>query len=290
LLVVAMRLCRFATPDGIIHPGLSLDSETVLDLGVYGKTSLEDLLEDEDPRRHVEALSEHTGVAYRLADVKLLPPVDRQEVWAAGVTYLRSRQARTAESTHDASAYDRVYEAERPELFFKAAPHKVVGPGEPIGVRRDSRWTVPEPELALVINSRGQVVGCTIGNDVSARDIEGDNLLYLPQAKVYDRSCALGPWIIPGLNLDRVRTQSIQMRIERSGDTVFQGDTPVANLQRSFEDLARHLFTCQSFPRGAILLTGTGIVPPDGFSLQPGDVVRIEIPAIGTLVNPAVQV
>jgi 2-dehydro-3-deoxy-D-arabinonate dehydratase len=290
LLVAAMLLCRFATSDGIIHPGLSLDGETVLDLGLYGKSSLEDVLEEADPLRHVESLAEHTGLAYRLSDVKLLPPVDRQEIWAAGVTYLRSRSARTAESTHDASAYDRVYAADRPELFFKAAPHKVVGPGEPIGVRRDSRWTVPEPELALVINSRGQVAGCTIGNDVSARDIEADNLLYLPQAKVYDRSCAVGPWIVPGLSEDRARSQSIHLTIERAGQPVFQGDSPIANLKRSFADLARHLFACQTFPRGAILLTGTGIVPPDDFSLRPGDVVRIEIPAVGVLINPTVEV
>lgn len=285
-----MRLCRFATPDGVVHPGLSLDGETVLDLGAYGKASLEAIWEEEDPLRHVESLAEHTGVAYRLSEVKLLAPVDRQEVWAAGVTYLRSRAARTAESRHDASAYDRVYEAERPELFFKAAPHKVVGPGEPIGIRRDSRWTVPEPELALVINSRGRVVGCTVGNDVSARDIEGENLLYLPQAKVYDRSCALGPWVIPGLSEERARAQSIRLAVERDGRTFFAGEAPVAQLQRSFADLAMHLFRCQVFPYGAMLLTGTGIVPPDDLSLQPGDVVRIEIPAIGLLVNRAEQV
>jgi len=285
-----MKLCRFAAPDGSVHPGLSLDEQTVLDLSVYGMGTLEEALESADPLRHLESLTEHAGRAFRLSDVQLLAPVERQEIWAAGVTYLRSRVARTEESEHDASAYDRVYEAERPELFFKAIPDKVVGPGEGIGLRKESSWTVPEPELTFVINSRGTIAGYTIGNDVSARDIEGENLLYLPQAKIYDRSCAIGPWIVPGWSEGQTRTQKVHLDIRRSGRSVFTGETPLANLKRPFDNLVQHLFASQSFPHGVLLLTGTGIIPPDDFSLQPGDVVRIEITGIGVLENPVVKV
>jgi 2-dehydro-3-deoxy-D-arabinonate dehydratase len=285
-----MKLCRFAAPDGSVHPGLTLDEQTVLDLNVCGKRSLEEILESDDPLRHIETLAKHTGRASRLSDVKLLAPVERQEVWAAGVTYLRSRVARTEESEHDASAYDRVYEAERPELFFKAHSDKVVGPDEGIGLRKDSRWTVPEPELTFVINSRGTIVGYTIGNDVSARDIEGENLLYLPQAKIYDRSCAIGPWIEPGLSEEQTRSQKVRLDVKRAGESVFTGETPLGNLKRPFENLVQHLFACQSFPHGVLLLTGTGIIPPDDFSLQPKDVVSIEITGIGVLENTVVEV
>src|SRR5262249_43976458 len=156
----------------------------------------------------------------------LYAPVERQEVWAAGVTYLRSKTARMEESNFSATAYDRVYEAERPELFFKALGEKVAATEEPVGIRRDSRWSVPEPELALVLNSRGKIVGCTIGNDMSSRDIEGENLLYLPQAKIYERSCALGPWIILGTPETEVRAWQIRLKILRGGH-VFSGQTQV---------------------------------------------------------------
>lgn len=285
-----MRLCRYATPEGIVHPGLSLDGETVLDLSVLGKRSLEEILEAENPQHLLESIADSAGEGHRLSDVKLLTPVERQEVWAAGVTYLRSRTARTDESHHDATAYDRVYEAERPELFFKAAPHKVVGPGDPVGIRSDSRWSVPEPELALVINSRGSLVGCTIGNDMSARDIEGANLLYLPQAKIYDRSCAIGPWIGLGLSEERVRTGQVRLQIVRDGRNAFVGETSLDHLQRPFDNLIRHLFRSQTFPHGAILLTGTGIVPPEDFTLRSGDVIHMEITDLGALHNPVVTV
>jgi 2-dehydro-3-deoxy-D-arabinonate dehydratase len=220
----------------------------------------------------------------------LLSPAEGQEVWAAGVTYLRSKKARMEESDFSATAYDRVYAAERPELFFKSLPEKVVGPGDAVGIRRDATWNVPEPELALVINSRGKIVGHTIGNDMSSRDIEGENLLYLPQAKIYSRSCALGPWIVVGATEDEVRSWRIGIQIRRAGKVEFEGETSVGQIKRSFQELVDFLFRSQSFPYGAVLLTGTGVVPSEGFTLRPGDVVRINVSGIGTLENPVAEV
>lgn len=245
--------------------------------------SLTRLLESENPI--VVAAAAMTGSWQSLDDVVLLPPIERQEVWAAGVTYLRSKAARMEESEFSASAYDRVYEAARPEIFFKAIAEKVMGPGEAIGVRRDSRWTVPEPELALVFNSRGQVVGCTAANDVSARDIEGENLLYLPQAKIYTGSCALGPCLTLGVDEATVRGWTIALEIQRAGAVVFSGQTEIGRLKRSLVELGRYLFASQEFPCGTVLLTGTGVVPPDDFHLLPADEVAISVSGIGTLRN-----
>jgi 2-dehydro-3-deoxy-D-arabinonate dehydratase len=247
------------------------------------KDPLTHLLEAADPPAAVATAA--TGPWVPLSEVTLLPPIERQEVWAAGVTYLRSKAARMEESEFSATAYDRVYEAARPEIFFKAVAEKVVGPGEAIGVRQDSRWTVPEPELALVFNSRGQVAGCTVANDVSARDIEGENLLYLPQAKIYTGSCALGPCITIGVDEATVRTWTIAVQIRRAGAVVFSGETEVGRLKRSFAELGRYLFASQEFPRGAVLLTGTGVVPPDDFHLLPADDVTISVSGIGGLRN-----
>jgi 2-dehydro-3-deoxy-D-arabinonate dehydratase len=194
------------------------------------------------------------------------------------------------ESDFSATAYDRVYEAERPELFFKALGEKVVGPGEPVGIRGDSRWNVPEPELSLVMNSRGAVVGYTIGNDMSSRDIEGANLLYLPQAKVYDRSCALGPWIVLPADEATARTWTVAVSIVRDGREVFAGTTDVGRIKRSFADLTGHLWRSQSFSQGVVLLTGTGVVPDESFTLRDGDAVTISISGIGTLANTVVTV
>jgi 2-dehydro-3-deoxy-D-arabinonate dehydratase len=224
-------------------------------------------------------------MAAPLANVRLLAPVERQEVWAAGVTYLRSKTARMDESDFSAQAYDRVYEADRPELFFKSLPEKVVASGEAVGIRKDAKWNMPEPELALVLNSKGKIVGYTIGNDMSSRDIEGENLLYLPQAKVYDRACALGPWINVGASEVEARAWSIKLNIERGGNEVFSGDTSVSQMKRKLSELADWLFRCQTFPNGAVLLTGTGLVPGDDFTLQADDKVRIEISGIGVLEN-----
>jgi 2-dehydro-3-deoxy-D-arabinonate dehydratase len=220
----------------------------------------------------------------------LLPPLERQEVWAAGVTYLRSKKARMEESEFSASAYDRVYEAPRPELFFKGLPEKVVGTGDSIGIRKDARWSVPEPELAFVISSRAALIGYTIGNDVSSRDIEGENSLYLPQAKVYERSCALGPCIRLGITEEQARTWGIRLWIERAGKVVFEGATSVGQIKRRFDELIEYLFRSQKFSHGVVLLTGTGIVPPDEFTLQAGDRVRIQIDQIGELANDVVVV
>ena len=220
----------------------------------------------------------------------LLPPVERQEVWAAGVTYLRSKTARMEESDFSATAYDRVYEAARPEIFFKAVAEKVVGPGDGVGIRGDARWNVPEPELALVMNARGDIVGCTIGNDMSSRDIEGENLLYLPQAKVYDRSCGLGPWIVLGCDEAEARGWTVSITIDRAGREVFSGRTRIDQIKRSFAELAGYLWRSQSFPHGAVLLTGTGVVPDESFTLAAADRVSITIDGIGTLDNPVVVV
>ena len=220
-----------------------------------------------------------------MSDVKFRAPVERQEVWAAGVTYLRSKTARMEESDFSASAYDKVYEADRPEIFFKALAEKVVATGEPVGIREDAKWSVPEPELALVLNSRGVVVGHAIGNDMSSRDIEGENLLYLPQAKVYEGSCALGPWIRMGSSEERCARGWMRITIFRNSAPIFMGETSVGNIKRTFSELARYLFRSQRFPHGAVLLTGTGIVPPDTFSLQEHDAIEIEIPEIGVLRN-----
>jgi 2-dehydro-3-deoxy-D-arabinonate dehydratase len=224
--------------------------------------------------------------AVPLAEVKLLAPVDRQEVWAAGVTYKRSQEARERESAGAGRFYDLVYTAARPELFFKAPAWRVVGPGEPVHVRSDSRWSVPEPELALVLSPSLRIVGFTIGNDMSARDIEGENPLYLPQAKFYDRSCAVGPVIALAGSMPPPEQTNIRLSIVRHGNQVFEGSTSLAAMARNFGDLVSWLGRQTSFPDGALLLTGTGIVPPDEFTLAAGDVVTIEVTGIGQLTNP----
>jgi len=225
-----------------------------------------------------------------LASAYLEAPIGAQEVWAAGVTYFRSRSARMAESKDAGGGdfYDRVYSAERPELFFKATPSRVAGPGSNVRIRTDAKWSVPEPELTLLINPRGQIIGYTVGNDMSSRDIEGENPLYLPQAKVYDRSCALGPCILISSDPLSATTQ-IQIEILRGGGAVFSGATTLAELKRKPADLAAYLFRENTFPYGAFLMTGTGIVPPDDFTLAPADKIRITIDPIGTLENDVVQ-
>jgi 2-dehydro-3-deoxy-D-arabinonate dehydratase len=216
----------------------------------------------------------------------LLPPIGSQEVWAAGVTYLRSKVARMEESKAAGGGdfYDKVYAADRPELFFKSMPHKVVGHGQPVRIRQDSKWNVPEPELTLLINSTGKIVGYTIGNDMSSRDIEGENPLYLPQAKVYDGSCAIGPCVLISPDQPANETE-IRITISRASEPVFEGNTSVAQMKRKLPELVEYLYRDHSFPTGAMLLTGTGVVPPDLFTLAPGDVVSITIDGIGTLTN-----
>lgn len=214
-------------------------------------------------------------------DLTFLAPLDEQEVWACGVTYLRSKVARIEESEGGGDFYDLVYDAQRPELFFKSTPRRVAGPGEAIRIRRDSTWDVPEPELCLVISSQGAIVGYTIGNDVSSRSIEGENPLYLPQAKVFEGACALGPVI----TIDGEKERAIRLTIARGGEVVFAGETSTAQMRRTPQELVGYLFRELAFPEGAFLLTGTGIVPGDDFTLQSGDVVTIGIEGIGILEN-----
>ena len=286
-----MRLCRFAPGREEVRLGVVTDGQEVLDLTPAGLTSLTALLERRDPATAVRDATAHESLPrHALAEVTLHAPVDRQPVWAAGVTYLRSKSARMEESDFSATAYDRVYDAERPELFFKALPEHVVAPGAPVGIRRDSTWNVPEPELALVLSSRGELVGYTIGNDMSSRSIEGENLLYLPQAKTYARSCALGPWIVLGTPETAARAWSIALDIRRNGTSVFSGSTSVGQIRRTFDELAGFLYRSQVFPHGTVLLTGTGIVPDESFTLQERDDVMIEISGIGRLTNSVVVV
>ncbi len=285
-----MKICRFVTNSGPARVGLDDGGTHVLDLTAAGIGRLTDVLESPDPVGTLRNVGRDKLPRLETGSITFAPPVDQQEVWAAGVTYLRSKTARMEESDFSATAYDRVYDADRPEIFFKSIAEKVVGAGDAVGIRRDARWNVPEPELALVLNSRGGIAGYSIGNDMSSRDIEGENLLYLPQAKVYDRSCALGPWVHVGATESEAREWTIRIGIHRNGRQVFGGETRVGNIKRSFDELASYLFRSQRFPHGAVLLTGTGIVPPDDFTLGERDSVEIDIPAIGVLRNPVVIV
>lgn len=278
-----MKLCRFKTAKGAVRIGRLQDNETVADLTAAGYESLTALLEDTEALAQAEAADAPT---VPLATVSLLTPVERQEVWAAGVTYLRSKKARMEESDFSANAYDQVYDALRPEIFFKSLPEKVVHPGDAVGIRADATWNVPEPELTLVVNSRKELVGVSIGNDMSSRDIEGENLLYLPQAKMYERACAVGPCIVTGADEAAIRQWTIGVEIIRGGETVFSGETSINNIKRTFDELLDYLGRSQSFPHGAMLLTGTGVVPGDEFTLAAEDCIRITISSIGTLENP----
>ena len=272
----------FNTQDGILldHQGRS---------ALYRDADWDDLINREQLLQHL--LDVHGGLptvpsAEAVASVALLAPIQGQELWASGVTYLRSKVERQEES-RDAGGgdfYQRVYEAERPELFFKGTPHRVVGHGGKVRIRRDSSWNVPEPELTLVLNSRGSIVGYTIGNDMSSRSIEGENPLYLSQAKIYDGSASLGPCVLVhegAFPADAI----IELSIARGGNVVFQGRIAISQITRRFEDLAAFLYRECSFPRGALLMTGTGIVPPAPFTLDHGDTISISIDHIGCLVN-----
>lgn len=228
------------------------------------------------------------GESLALDGAHLLAPIDNQEVWACGVTYLRSRNARMEESTQK-DVYDLVYEAKRPELFFKATSRRVSGPGEAVAIRSDSTWDVPEPELALVINRHREIIGYTVGNDMSSRSIEGENPLYLPQAKVYAACAGVGPVIAVASEIADPRALRIELRIEREGAEAFRGETATDQIHRAFEDLVEYLHRGNAFPDGVVLMTGTGIVPPETFTLADGDVVHITIEHIGTLTNPVTR-
>lgn len=252
------------------------EAATVADLLAMKLDDLRELLD--------RALSEGRD-AMAAADVRLLPPLDgRGEVWCSGVTYERSRGARAEESS-EASVYDKVYVAERPELFLKAPAWRVVTDGEPIGIRGDSGHDVPEPELALVVNAHAEIVGLTVCNDVSSRSIEGENPLYIPQAKVFAGGCALASGFRPAWEVTDPAALDISLEIRRGEDTVFTGHTSTRQIARTLEDLVEHLCRATTFPDGVVLATGTGIVPELDFTLQPGDVVVIEIEGVGRLAN-----
>lgn len=280
-------LCRFAGADGLPRLGW-WDGSNVLDLAATGSpwaASLTEVLAAATPITSLARQMTGAEGVHALSQITLLAPIDGQEVWAAGVTYERSRDAREQESENAADLYARVYNAERPELFFKADARRCAGPDGAIKVRPDARWTVPEPELTLVIDGSMQIRGFTIGNDVSSRDIEGENPLYLPQAKVYDGACALGPWIVPVESIDDPYALRIACSIARDGAIVWQDETNTRQLHRKLDDLVSYLGRSNSFPAGAFLLTGTCLVPPDSLSLQTGDRVEITIAGLGTLRN-----
>ena len=297
-----MQLVRFHIPDHGARLGL-LAGDKVHDLTASGRPELTSLMSIVQaslrapipdllgglepsglPTYSFAALDQNPNPA----GAHLLPPVDRQEVWAAGVTYAWSREARVREAVAK-DVYVRVYEAERPELFFKSTAERVVGPNDWIGIRGDSEWNVPEPELTLLVNPALEIIGFTAGNDVSSRDIEGANPLYLPQAKVYRHSCALGPAVtLAGDGFDP-NALLIQMTISREGTIVFEGETNTQSIHRRLEELAQYLGRYYDLPAGCWLMTGTGIVPGDEFTLQDGDQVRIEIQGIGALTNVVKQ-
>jgi 2-dehydro-3-deoxy-D-arabinonate dehydratase len=243
--------------------------------------TFDDVFTQAEPASWLEPQLSYAKPVERPSD--LLAPIQNQEVWAAGVTYLRSRDARMEESKDGGTVYDRVYAADRPEIFFKATPHRVVGHGGDVRIRSDSHWNVPEPEVALAINSLGSIFGYTIGNDMSSRDIEGENPLYLPQAKVYSGCCALGPGLVVRTPLPA--DNAISIAIHRAGAEQFRGSTSLAQMKRTFPELANWLFRENEFPNGCYLLTGTGLVPPNEFTLQSGDEVSITVANLGTLRN-----
>ena len=242
------------------------------------------LFSSDDPLEYVQS-QYLSGNAAEIPNGSLMPPIGHQEIWAAGVTYFRSRDARMEESESSGGDrfYDMVYDADRPELFFKATAERTRGHEDKVCIRSDSSWDVPEPELTLAINSNGKIFGYTVGNDMSSRSIEGENPLYLPQAKVYRGSCAVGPCLVVGAA--PAKEAMISVKIKRSGEEVFSGSTEVSQIKRGFDELAEFLFRENEFPKGALLMTGTGVVPDSDFTLSSGDVITITIDGIGTLEN-----
>jgi 2-dehydro-3-deoxy-D-arabinonate dehydratase len=282
-------LCLYRTDDAAPPTLGFVDGERVIDVAAAGgpATLAEAMrLSPGDLRARLDKLDR--GGARDATAVTLLAPIDLQEVWASGVTYLRSRDARMEESTQK-SVYDLVYDAERPELFMKGTARRVVGPGEAVAIRSDSTWDVPEPELVLAVNPAGEILGYAVGNDVSSRSIEGENPLYLPQAKVYDRCAALGPVVTLAWEIADARSLPIRLTIRRGGAVAFAGETSTNQIHRSFEELVAFLLRDNSFPDGVFLMTGTGIVPPSAFTLEHGDEVEIAIDGLGVLRNPVVR-
>jgi 2-dehydro-3-deoxy-D-arabinonate dehydratase len=286
-----VKLARVRLNDGSLRVAAVHDTTVQpLDLTQIDQChSLMDILNSADPLGLARFLLKPDTKPVPMSEVTLLAPIDQQEVWAAGVTYKRSQIARMEESEAAASHYDKVYTADRPEIFFKATAHRVSGPGLPLRVRHDSNWSVPEPEFTLVINPSGRIVGYTIGNDMSARDIEGENPLYLPQAKMYNQCAGLGPCVLLAENPLDQEAVDIQLEIRRGGKVVFGGSTKLSQMKRTPEELAGWLIRENDLPNGAFLMTGTGVVPDDTFTLEQGDEVSITISGIGTLTNPIVK-
>ncbi|MEJ7839086.1 MAG: fumarylacetoacetate hydrolase family protein [Thermomicrobiales bacterium] len=286
-----MPLVRYSTSASESARLGLIDGGGVIDVAAAGgPASLREALQL--PKEQLEAALTSVRASARspltLDMVTLHAPIDEQEVWASGVTYLRSRDARMEESTQK-DVYDTVYDAARPEIFFKATPGRTVGPDQAIAIRGDSTWDVPEPELALVINAHGDVVGYTVGNDMSSRSIEGENPLYLPQAKMYSKCAGLGPWISLTSEVADPRNLDITLTIERGGKIHFEGTTSTSQIHRTFEDLVGYLQLHNEFPNGVVLMTGTGIIPPLEFTLEDGDLVSIAITGVGTLRNPVIR-
>ena len=281
-----MQIIRYKSSGGVAL-GMARNSQLI---GYFQPNSeLHDLLRlrADELRMQIENSFQH-GAANNLPTLILAPIDGETEVWAAGVTYKQSEQARMEESgTPD--IYANVYAAKRPELFFKATPRRVAGPDAPIVVRTDSTWDVPEPELVLVVNAHTEIIGYTIGNDVSSRSIEGENPLYLPQAKVYAGCCGLGPGITPAWEVSDPYNLTIHLAIERNGQVYWEGETSTRELKRRFDELVTYLFLENDFPDGVFLCTGTALVPERQFTLEPGDVVQIDVDQLGTLRNPVVR-
>ncbi|GAA4466808.1 fumarylacetoacetate hydrolase family protein [Novipirellula rosea] len=283
-----MKIAKYIDASG--SPRIArVDNGQLVPLQTQGPIqSLADIIAADEPIAAAMSLAADAPIAID-DSVSWLPPIDAQEVWAAGVTYKRSQAARMEESEAAASCYDRVYKADRPELFFKATPHRVSGHMQPLRIREDATWNVPEPEVTLVLSPQMKIVGLTIGNDMSSRDIEGENPLYLPQAKCYNQCAGLGPWITLFDSLPPNSEIGIDLKIVRDSKVVFDQQTSAAEMARGFEDLVQWLARDNDFPNGAFLMTGTGIIPSSDFTLQVGDQVHITIDGIGTLSNPIVQ-
>ena len=277
---------RLALPDGSVRLASGEVDDGPARL-LPAELSLDDLLRgaDEAPGSSLAAALAAATEEEVPAGSRVLAPIDGQEVWASGVTFERSREARNEEAG-PVDIYDRVYEAHRPELFCKATPARVRGPGEPVGIRRDSGWDVPEPELGLVADAAGRLVAVTIGNDMSSRSIEGENPLYLPQAKVYTGSCAIGPALVPLADVEPLSDLVVELEITRDGDRLFADSMPISGMRRRPDELLEWLFSALDFPVGVVLLTGTSIVPPQELTLRAGDIVDITVGGVGTLTNP----
>lgn len=283
-----MKLAKFLDASDSVRVGQVTESELIPLVMNASYRSLGDVLAAERPIAAAESLDREAAMTLD-ETIRWLPPIDHQEVWAAGVTYKRSQAARMEESEAAASCYDRVYNAARPELFFKATPHRVAGHRQPLRIRGDAEWNVPEPEITLVISPDIRIVGLTVGNDMSSRDIEGENPLYLPQAKCYDQCAGLGPWVTLCDTLPAPEKLGVKLDIHRDGQSVFRQETCGDQMARTFDDLVGWLSRDNSFPNGVFLMTGTGIVPTSDFTLLPGDVVHITVETVGTLTNPIVQ-